>query len=218
MEEKISFWDQVYEINDNIWGASADAMLREYHHIIPKGNVMDLGTGEGRNALFFAKMGYNVEANDVSPKAIDRCLENANRAGLENCSFTVADLKNIELEPEKYSLIICSSVLQFFTLPERLKIVSEIKKGLAKGGFVYLNAFTTGDSSYKMYLEAEIEMPEEATFLFTENDQVIHYFTRDEVETLFEELQHVAISDGKYLDESHGGHTGLCHYLGRKYK
>lgn len=39
------------------------------------GKVLDIGIGEGRNALFFAKQGFAVEGIDISETAVERCLE-----------------------------------------------------------------------------------------------------------------------------------------------
>ena len=50
-------WDKFYSTRDPSWGVIPDHALLEYQKLIPKGPVLDLGVGDGRNAIFFAKMG-----------------------------------------------------------------------------------------------------------------------------------------------------------------
>jgi 2-polyprenyl-3-methyl-5-hydroxy-6-metoxy-1,4-benzoquinol methylase len=87
------------------------------------GEVLDIGIGEGRNALFFAKQGYAVEGIDISETAVERCLELSKEHNLI-INAKVQDITSFEIEPNKYSLIILSNVLNFF--PDKdIKIIIE---------------------------------------------------------------------------------------------
>lgn len=69
MEENSSFWEKAYREVVSLWGLEPDHLLKDYARLIPKGMVLDLGIGEGRDALFLAKMGYEVEGIDISETA-----------------------------------------------------------------------------------------------------------------------------------------------------
>jgi len=58
-----------------VWGFEPDWELKAYLRAISKGKALDLGLGEGRNALFLARSGFEVEGIDLSQEAVRRCNE-----------------------------------------------------------------------------------------------------------------------------------------------
>jgi 2-polyprenyl-3-methyl-5-hydroxy-6-metoxy-1,4-benzoquinol methylase len=58
---------------------------------VPKGKVLDIGVGAGRNAMLFARMGYEVHGIDLSTTAIEKWK---NKAKQENLHIT-AEVGNI---------------------------------------------------------------------------------------------------------------------------
>jgi 2-polyprenyl-3-methyl-5-hydroxy-6-metoxy-1,4-benzoquinol methylase len=46
-------------------------LLLKFFHQIPKGLVLDIGSGKGRNSFFLAKKGFEVEAIDIDQQSIN---------------------------------------------------------------------------------------------------------------------------------------------------
>jgi 2-polyprenyl-3-methyl-5-hydroxy-6-metoxy-1,4-benzoquinol methylase len=59
-------WDKRYRTKDYAYGKAPNDFLAEKCSVIPKGKVLSLAEGEGRNAVFLAKQGYSVTAVDAS--------------------------------------------------------------------------------------------------------------------------------------------------------
>jgi len=200
----------------SLWGLKPDRALLDYAGLVPKGVVLDLGVGEGRNALFFAKMDYKVEGVDVSPTAVDRCLQ---RAGAHNLSVKaeVGDLREVSIEQGKYSLVIAAWVLNFFSKSEVEKIVDKMKRGLKKDGFVFVGAFSPYDPGYKRAKE-NLEEVEDNTFYSAKRGSFIHYFTRGEVDSLFSGLKTIHCVEGLGLDLDHDEphYHGFIEYIGQR--
>lgn len=59
---KQNVWEQEYRNEDSLWGFNPNNILSQYVDMLPEsGEVLDIGIGEGRNALFFAKhSGYQL--------------------------------------------------------------------------------------------------------------------------------------------------------------
>lgn len=90
--------------------------------------------GNGRNAIYLAKMGFNVEGVDISPETVNVALELARKAGV-TIRTQVADLVgNYYIEKDTYNVIICFNYLQ-------RSLISQIKDGLRKGGMVIYETF-----------------------------------------------------------------------------
>jgi len=213
---KGSTWEGAYRSVESLWGLKPDRTLVEYAKIVPKGIVLDLGIGEGRNALFFAEMGYDVEGVDISQTAIERCIERAKMQNL-NVKAEVGDLKEAEIPPRRFSLIISAWVLTFFRKSEVQEIVERIKEGLMKDGFVYIGVFSLSDPSYERAKQSLQEV-EENTFFSSRRNSHIHYFTREEINSLFAGFKSVYCVEGTGLDIDHDEphYHGFIEYLGQK--
>jgi SAM-dependent methyltransferase len=76
------FWDARYGSGDQIWSGNPNLVLvREATDLTP-GRALDLGCGEGADAIWLARRGWHVTAIDVSQLALDRGAEQARRAGV----------------------------------------------------------------------------------------------------------------------------------------
>ncbi|MDA8621947.1 methyltransferase domain-containing protein [Psychrosphaera sp.] len=59
-------WDNEYDTDEYVYGKLPNDFLKSHYNSIPKGKVLLLAEGEGRNAVFLAKLGYSVTAVDIS--------------------------------------------------------------------------------------------------------------------------------------------------------
>ncbi|MCK7621689.1 methyltransferase domain-containing protein [Streptomyces sp. RS10V-4] len=76
------FWDARYAEQDRIWSGNPNAALvREVGGRAP-GTALDLGCGEGADAIWLARQGWRVTAVDVSSVALDRAAAQAAAAGV----------------------------------------------------------------------------------------------------------------------------------------
>jgi tellurite methyltransferase len=108
-------------------------LLVDFIARFPKGRALDIAMGEGRNALYLAEQGFEVEGLEKNEQAITTCLAAAETRGLQLVARTV-DLEQYQLSPERYDLIICFYYLQRSLIPQ-------IKASLKPGGMVAYETF-----------------------------------------------------------------------------
>ncbi|OKK19480.1 SAM-dependent methyltransferase [Streptomyces sp. CB00455] len=76
------FWDARYRESDRIWsGKPNDVLVREAGGLAP-GRALDLGSGEGADAVWLARQGWHVTGTDISGVALERAAEHAAEAGV----------------------------------------------------------------------------------------------------------------------------------------
>ena len=81
-ESDAAFWDARYQESHRIWSGNPNAALvRETAGLAP-GRALDLGSGEGGDAIWLAQQGWEVTATDISQVALDRAAEQAAAAGV----------------------------------------------------------------------------------------------------------------------------------------
>lgn len=113
-------------------------LLQELIQTLPAGKALDIAAGSGRNAIFLARHGFDVDAIDSSPVAIEKGRKLAAKAG-SRVNFISADLSNYTIAEESYDLIIN------FNFMER-SLIPSMKKGLKKGGAILFETFTIDQS------------------------------------------------------------------------
>ncbi|WP_326590862.1 SAM-dependent methyltransferase [Streptomyces sp. NBC_01294] len=87
------FWDGRYEESDRIWSGEANAMLVHEASGLAPGRALDLGCGEGGDAVWLARRGWTVTGTDISGVALGRAAEHAAEAGVaDRVSFARHDL------------------------------------------------------------------------------------------------------------------------------
>ena len=76
------FWEEHYGAAERVWSGRANATLVDVVQDLPPGTALDLGCGEGGDAVWLALRGWQVTAVDVSPTALRRTAEHAAQAGV----------------------------------------------------------------------------------------------------------------------------------------
>ena len=81
--EAQEYWEQHYGAHDRVWSGRVNAELADAVESLRPGRALDLGCGEGADALWLADRGWRVVAVDVSHTALQRAAADALDRGLE---------------------------------------------------------------------------------------------------------------------------------------
>lgn len=111
-------WDRRYSTTELIWTAEPNRFLVEEAAGLQSGRALDLGAGEGRNAVWLASQGWQVVAVDFSAAGLEKAADLASRAGVE-LDLVVADATE-ELPGPGFDLI----VALYLHLPPELRRVA----------------------------------------------------------------------------------------------
>lgn len=99
--------------------------------------VLDIGCGEGRNAVFFARNGYEVHAFDISEKGLEKTKRLAQQAGVSVRTFQ-ADLNQFRLT-ETFDVLFSTGTLHSCNPSACADLFENLKEFTAEGG---LNVFS----------------------------------------------------------------------------
>jgi SAM-dependent methyltransferase len=132
-------WDERYSTDEYAYGTEPNNFLKDNYKCIPKGRVLSLAEGEGRNAVFLAKQGYTVTAIDSSLTGINKGKKLAKNNGVE-VEFIHADLLEYDLGINQWDGVISI----FFPLSslQRKELHKKVANGLNKNGVFLLEAYT----------------------------------------------------------------------------
>ena len=146
-------WDERFKGKRFAFGKEPNPFLKKHIRLLPKGKALDIATGEGRNAVFLALRGFDVDAIDISDVGLRKTRRLARAMGAKLHTI-LADLDAYQIEKERYDLI-----ANFYYLNHRL--IPKIKKGLKKGGKIVFETYilehrelgTSGPKTSKYFLK-----------------------------------------------------------------
>ncbi|MCE0492896.1 class I SAM-dependent methyltransferase [Vibrio salinus] len=148
-------WDNIYDVDEYVYGRCANDFLRNNINMIPKGNILCLADGEGRNSVFLAKQGYHVTAVELSAVAIKKAQKLADENHV-NIEFIQADLQDFNLGKSRWDAIVSI----FCHLPETIRssLHQRIEQSLKPNGIYLAEAYTPKQLNFKTGGPANINM------------------------------------------------------------
>ena len=129
------FWEQRYLSNLSVWSGNPNTHLISEAADLTPGTALDVGAGEGADALWLAERGWQVTATDISTVALDRGASHAREAGTEvaaRIDWLQADLTTWVPQPMTYDLV--SAQFMHLPKPQRDAMVVRLARSVAAGG------------------------------------------------------------------------------------
>lgn len=137
-----SAWDNFYKNRTSAYGKDAIDFLKQHINKIPRGRAFVPAMGEGRNALYLAKNGFQVEGVDISQVAVQKALVDAKSLKV-TIKASVEDLNQFHYQDAYYDLIVVSLFYDKSLIPK-------FKQSLKKGGYIlFYNQMETPDQRGK---------------------------------------------------------------------
>jgi SAM-dependent methyltransferase len=154
-------WNQRYADAELVWSAEANRFLVEAVTALPPGRALDLGAGEGRNAIWLAERGWHVTAVDFSDIGLQKARRLAEARGVE-VDWIEANLRGYQPERAAFDLV----VLVYIHLPgdERRAVVRRAADAVAAGGTLLVIGHD------RTNLQEGYGGPQDPTILFSPDD------------------------------------------------
>jgi len=139
---KAPFWERAYREKDmNAFSTKPNATITEFENLFCKeATVLDVGCGEGQNAIYLAKQGYNVDAFDISECGIAKVTDRCKALGVKLNAFA-ADLRGYEFKHD-YDVIMSFGTLHFVSKDDWKRFITEAKAHTNDGGIHIMQLFT----------------------------------------------------------------------------
>ncbi|HWP23322.1 MAG TPA: class I SAM-dependent methyltransferase [Candidatus Binatia bacterium] len=141
---------------------------------IPPGEALDIACGQGRNAIFLARLGFHVRGVDISPVALAEARFRAEEAKV-NIQWQQADLEKFPLPAAQFDLILNFNYLQ-------RSLIGKIKSAIKTGGYVIFETYLID--------QAAIGHPKNPDYLLVHNELL----------DFFRDFRVLSYREGKFSD------------------
>jgi SAM-dependent methyltransferase len=191
-------WAATFDANPDMYGTDPSApatVAGELFMAAGLRSVLELGAGQGRDALYLARKGLHVRALDIDPGAVATISEKALAAGLHDLvSVAGHDMRqplplgDATFDASYSHMLFCMAL----TTSELERLTGELRRVLRPGGLVVYTVRTTKDAHYGAGTPRGDDMYEHGGF-------IVHFFDRaliDRLATGFELLDVTELTEG----------------------
>ena len=181
--EQRRHWQRTYDAHPGMYGSSPSAAAVHAAEVFAATGavkVLELGAGHGRDAIFFAGLGFAVHATDFSAAGLVQLREAAEAKGVSG-RVTVAEqdvrdplaLADAEVDAVFAHMLLCMAL----STQEIFALVREVRRVLRPGGVFVYTVRHTGDAHYGTGIDRGDDIFEHGGF-------AVHFFSRPLVDDL----------------------------------
>ena len=137
-----SFYEDQYQKEAYFWGVEPNTTCLKTLELMPPSRplkLLDIGCGEGKDAVFFARCGYDVSAFDISEAGLEKTKRLADKAQVHVRTFR-ANLWDYRLH-EHYDILYSSGALHYIKPELRDEIMANYKAHVSIGGLAAFHVF-----------------------------------------------------------------------------
>src|SRR6478735_5099585 len=198
-------WNERYNKTGFAYGELPNRFLKEQLEKLKPGAILFPAEGEGRNAVFAAKLGWKVFAFDISIEGKNKADQLAKKNNVA-IDYQVGEFQTLNYNAEQFDAI----ALIYAHFPADIKSLyhKALDTYLRKGGFVIFEAFSKKHIEYIARNE-KVGGPKEIDMLFS-IDELRSDFENYEIIELSEE--EIELSEGLF----HNGKGSVIRFVGRK--
>jgi tellurite methyltransferase len=181
---KNTVYDSRYFSKQHYWDFKPSTMAYRVLELAPPLNrelrLLDIGCGEGGNAIFFAKNGYKVSGFDLSSVGVQKTKEIAEKHQVEIDLF-LADINDFEIR-ENFDIIFSSGTLQYLLPDKRKSLITSLQRHTNDNGLHVLHTFVK-KPFVEMAPDAE---PQENLW---DSGELLYYYRDWKTESFVEEIK-----------------------------
>ncbi|RDD95919.1 class I SAM-dependent methyltransferase [Acidovorax sp. BoFeN1] len=195
-------WNQRYAAENHLFGQEPNDYLRaQAHHLAPGGRVLCVADGDGRNSVWLARQGLQVDAFDISDVGVAKARQLAANAQVA-VNYSVADCDQWPWPTATYDAV-AAIFVQFADPAMRERLFANMVAALKPGGVLVLQGYTPRQLEYK-----------------TGGPPILsHLYTPEMIRSAFAGLQIIELRDYEaVLNEGtqHCGQSALLGLVARK--
>ena len=198
-------WDERYSTEEFAYGEEPNNYLKEQIQKLPAGTILFPAEGEGRNAVFAARLGWTVSAFDISMEGRNKALRLAEAHNV-TVDYQVGELQDLHYAAGQFDAI----ALIYAHFPAEIKSVyhKALDQYLRHGGWIIFEAFSKKHLDYIARNE-HVGGPKDLAMLFSLEEIKSDFANYDIIELAEMEIE---LNEGLF----HNGTGSVIRFVGRK--
>lgn len=147
-DDPAAAWNRRFETDDFIFGEEPNGFLRAQARLLQPGQrALCVADGEGRNSVWLARQGLQVDAFDIAEAGVAKARQLAARAGV-SVDFSVSDCDTWPWPLARYD-VVAAIFIQFAEPAMRERLFARMVQALQPGGLLVLLGYTPRQLEYR---------------------------------------------------------------------
>ncbi len=144
-------YDKTYTEVKHVFGTGPERTLVRFVNKIDKTKpVLDIGAGQGRNAVYLAAEGFSVDAIDPSSIAV-KTISKISKGKKYNIAAYQASFDDFTPQQLPYSAIFIYGLIQILDWKSIDLLVNKVNEWTKKDSLIFVTSFSTKDATFKKY-------------------------------------------------------------------
>ncbi|HMI66891.1 MAG TPA: class I SAM-dependent methyltransferase [Cyclobacteriaceae bacterium] len=198
-------WNDRYSKGEFAYGVQPNNYLKEQIEKVPVGTILFPAEGEGRNAVFAAKLGWTVSAFDISIEGKNKAMRLAEGNNV-TLDYQVGELQTLNYKTGQFDAI--ALIYAHFPADIKSQYHRTLDKYLRKNGIVIFEAFSKRHIDYIAKNE-KVGGPKDIAMLFSVEELKSDFVNYEIIELVEKEIE---LSEGLF----HNGKGSVIRFVGRK--
>jgi len=198
-------WNDRFGKEEYAYGEEPNLYLKEQLEKLKPGRILFPAEGEGRNAVFAARLGWSVSAFDISQEGKKKALRLAS-AHQVHIDYQLGELQNLPYEPEQFDAM--GLIYAHFPAGIKSSYHRQLDRYLRTGGTVIFEAFSKKHAGYLAKNE-KVGGPKDVEMLFSIEELQADFKNYEIIELAELEIE---LSEGSF----HVGLGSVIRFTGRK--
>ncbi len=198
-------WDERYSSDEFAYGEEPNNYLKEQLEKLPVGTILFPAEGEGRNAVYAARLGWKVSAFDISSEGKKKAEQLAASHNV-SIDYQVGELQELQYTNGQFDVM--ALIYAHFPADIKSKYHKTLDHYVRKGGVIIFEAFSKKHLDYIAKNE-KVGGPKDIAMLFSMDEIKADFANYDIIELTETEIE---LNEGLF----HNGTGSVIRFVGRK--
>jgi|GEM_PF-607680 len=193
------YWEDNWANRYTDKGADPSLFVKKIVPVLKKyniKNILDFGSGKGRDSFFLHKLGYQMTALDISPSAL------VHVAAIEPAIKCIcADIEDYDLGENKYDAVLSNLSLHYWDDADTKKIAAKLKRTLKPGGVLCITCKSTNDKFFG-------EGTQIGENIFKE-EHIRHFFSMEYMREILKDCEIISLIENVVEEPHYSSYTAI---------
>jgi SAM-dependent methyltransferase len=215
------YFDDRYSEPESYWGDQPNLLVPLISsYLCPGSRILVAGCGEGRDAIFLARLGFEVVATEISGNGLKRAEQIAAQKGLQ-LELHILDAQKPHDHLGKFNAVLMMNVIQFLNPETITDRIEHFKSLILPGGIFAAQLFTVEDPQYLQRTSISSDTENRLVIKHPERNYSMRFFEKGELALYFRGWEMIHYHEGLIWDKPHGVQSdfhqhGLAQMIARK--
>ncbi len=203
------YYDVQYSKPHSYWGDQPNLLVPLVSsHLAPNSRILVVGCGEGRDAIFLARLDFEVVATEISASGLERAMDTMSGED-HSLELFLLDAHEPHDYLGRFDAVLMMNVIQHLKSGSISERIEHFKSLVTPGGIFSAQLFTVEDPQFLKFANSGDRNKNRLTIVHPERKYRLRFFEKGELASYFKSWEMIYYHEGLIWDKPHGKQAGF---------